>query len=116
MGKNNDLGIEGERLALEYLVEHGWQIEAQNYRSRKSEIDIIARKTNLLIFVEVKYRSNLAFGNPEDFVDQKKIDRIMQGANQFLEDHAWMGPIRFDIISIEGTKDLNIVHIEDAFA
>ena len=72
MGKNNTLGLEGEQLASDYLKNKGWIIHEMNYRFSRSEIDLIAAKNDLLIFVEVKTRTNTSFGLPEEFVDEKK--------------------------------------------
>ena len=109
-------GKEGEALAAEFLTARGFEIIARNYRYKRLEIDLIVKKNNWLIFVEVKMRSSNAFGNPEDFVDYKKIKNITSGAEQYTHDKNWQGNIRFDIISIreqDGNKE--IVHIEDAF-
>ena len=115
MGKNKELGQEGEQLAAEYLSKKGWEILEMNYRYRRSEIDLIATKNELLIFVEVKLRSNLAFGLPEDFVDNKKSRQIMNAAEHYILEYNWKGDIRFDIISVIKTNKQEIEHIEDAF-
>jgi putative endonuclease len=109
-------GKEGEDLAADFLVKNGFEIVERNYRSRRSEIDLIVKKNGWLIFVEVKMRSSDAFGFPEDFVDYKKVKNIVQGAEQYTYDNDWQGNIRFDIVSIRERKGSHeIVHIEDAF-
>ena len=100
MGKNKELGQEGEQLATDYLKKKGWKILERNYRSSRSEIDLIASKDDLLVFVEVKMRTNARFGMPEDFVDQRKADNIIKGAEHYIKEKDWKGNIRFDIISI----------------
>ena len=115
MSKNKELGIEGEQLAKDYLKENGWLIREMNYRYRRSEIDVIASKNGLLIFVEVKARSNIAYGLPEQFVDEKKADHIMKAADHYIREKDWKGNIRFDIISIIKNKHMELEHIEDAF-
>lgn len=115
MNKNKELGQEGEQLAANYLKKKGWEIHEMNYRYSRSEIDLIASKNNLLIFVEVKARTNTSFGHPEDFVDAKKAENIMKGANHYIIHRDWNGNIRFDIISIIKKKGMELRHIEDAF-
>ena len=77
MSKNKELGQEGEQLAANYLKNKGWSILKMNYRFSRSEIDLIASKNDLLIFVEVKTRTNTSYGLPEDFVDEQKAKNIM---------------------------------------
>jgi putative endonuclease len=115
MGKNKELGQEGEQMAADYLKKNGWQIREMNYRHRRSEIDLIASKDGLLVFFEVKTRTNTTFGLPEDFVDDKKAQNIVRGAEQYIEENDWQGNIRFDIISIIKKADMELEHIEDAF-
>lgn len=115
MGKNKELGQEGEQMAADYLKKNGWGILEMNYRHRRSEIDLIASKGQLLVFFEVKSRSNTSFGHPEDFVDDKKAENILKGAEHYIEKLDWKGNIRFDIISITKKEKLELMHFEDAF-
>lgn len=115
MSKNNKLGLEGEQLAAEYLQKKGWNILEANYRYKRSEIDLIASKEEWVIFVEVKTRTNTAFGRPEDFVDEKKAEMIRIGAEQYIAERDLKGNIRFDVIAITKNDNVEIVHFEDAF-
>lgn len=115
MSKNNELGQEGEQFAAEYLIKKGWEIQEMNYRYSRSEIDVIAIRNDLLIFVEVKVRSNLSYGLPEQFVDKNKAEHVMKAADHYIQDIDWKGNIRFDIISIVKGKVMQLDHIEDAF-
>lgn len=115
MGKSKELGEEGEQLASDYLKKKGFEILETNYRYKRSEIDIIASTTKLLVFVEVKTRTNTEFGMPEDFVDKKQADSIVAGAEQYIQEKNWHGNIRFDIISIIKKGNVQLKHIEDAF-
>lgn len=115
MRKNKELGQDGEQMAAEYLLRKGWTILEMNYRYRRSEIDLIASYENLLVFFEVKARSNTSFGLPEDFVDDKKAQNIMKGADHYIQEIDWKGDIRFDIISIIKKERMELKHIEDAF-
>ena len=106
------IGAEAENQAAEYLVSKGFEIKARNYRHKKSEIDLIIQKDDWLIFVEVRKRTNLAFGYPEESISANKRNKIMEGANHYLEETQWQGNVRYDIIAIDGKE---IVHFEDAF-
>jgi putative endonuclease len=109
-------GKEGEDMAARFLMDKGYEIIARNYRYRRSEIDLIVKKDNWLIFVEVKLRSSDQYGYPEDFVDYKKAKNIIDGAEQYTFDNNWQGNVRYDIVSIRLLKDkTEIIQIEDAF-
>ena len=109
-------GKEGEAIAADFLVAKGFEIIVRNYRYKHSEIDLIVKKNNWLIFVEVKMRSSDAFGFPEEFVDYKKVKAVLVGAEEYTYRNNWNGNIRFDIVSIrERNGEREVVHIEDAF-
>lgn len=108
-------GNKGEELAANFLVNNGYEIVARNYRYKHAEIDLIVKKEQLLIFVEVKTRSSSAFGEPETFVTPKKAAKVLEGAEQFMIENQWHGNIRFDIISVKTGVTSIIDHFEDAF-
>lgn len=115
MNKSKELGQEGEQLAADYLKNKGWKICEMNYRHSRSEIDLIASKNDTLIFVEVKTRTNTTYGLPEQYVDDKKAENIMKGADHYIHEIDWKGNVRFDIISIIKKESIKLKHIEDAF-
>ena len=84
-----------------------------NFRDGRKEVDIIVKKDNLLVFVEVKYRKNNEYGYPESFLSKAQEDRILDAAEEYIFQLDWQGEIRFDIISIEANGTLT--HLEDAF-
>lgn len=106
------LGQVGEQLAKTYLIKQGFHILEANYRYKRAEVDLIAQKENLMIFVEVKMRKNDRFGTPETFVTAQKAQLVHTAASHYLEEHQWNGSIRFDIIAI---LDTEILLLEDAF-
>lgn len=109
-------GTEAENLAAEFLKAKGYVVLERNFRHQRSEIDLIVSKGNWLVFVEVKMRSSDAFGYPEDFVDQKKVQNILAGAEEYMFSRDWQGNVRYDIVAIRemgGRKE--VLHIEDAF-
>ncbi len=117
MSEHNDLGVKGEKIAQSYLKNNNYLILETNWRHGRAEIDIICKKEDILVFVEVKTRTSDYFGKPEEFVTKKKERLMFHAANEYMElvNHLW--EIRFDIISIlidnSGNVDLN--HFEDAF-
>ena len=117
MAAHNELGKLGEQLATDYLIEKGYTILEQNWRNRFEEIDIIASKDQYLIIVEVKTRSNLHFGNPEDAVSLKKQRLLVNAAEVYINQKNSNLETRFDIISIvahEGNHAIS--HIMWAFS
>lgn len=110
------LGQVAEDLATSHLKNKKFTIIARNYRYQRAEIDIIAQKDQLLVFVEVKARSNDRFGHPETFVTGKQQTLVRTAAEHYVIIHNWNHAIRFDIIAVLKTnKHIQIVHFEDAF-
>ncbi len=110
-------GNAGEALAKTYLIEHGYTIAVQNYRYRRTEIDLIAWDGQILVFVEVKTRTSLAFGHPSSFFKAEQQRRISRAASAYMEaiDYEW--EIRFDLIAIHYTSVTNfkLDHYKDVF-
>ncbi len=116
MTEKSERGAEGERLAAQLLEEKGYTILERNYRYKRSEIDLIVRREDWLIFVEVKTRTSDAFGFPEEFVDANQRKKIFEGADYFMFITQWSGNVRYDIVAVNLEHDQpRIHHIEDAF-
>lgn len=117
MALHNDLGNKGEQIAKEYLINNDYEILDENWTHGKSEIDLIAYKNKIIIFVEVKTRTSEAFGQPEDFVDFRKQKQMELASNEYIEIMNHQGEIRFDIIAIlfNQQNKHTLKHIEDAF-
>lgn len=116
MAKHNELGALGEELAVEELEKNGYEIIERNWRYKKAEIDIIARKNDVLAIVEVKTRSSDYFGDPQDFVNSKKIKMLVEAVNEYVVSKDLEVEVRFDIIAIIINENkLTIEHLEDAF-
>src|SRR5512138_734682 len=97
------LGHWGEDRAAEYLHSHGYAILARNIRTPHGEIDIVACKEEVLIFVEVKTRRSHSFAYPEISVTPRKLTFMLSAAETYLDQHpdspeTW----QFDVIAIEG--------------
>ena len=109
------LGTDKEKMAAEYLIEKGYKILDMNFRTRFSEIDIIARHESELVFIEVKYRRNTASGYPEEAVNYQKQMKIRKASEYYMMVKGYVidrTNIRYDVISITGD---DIYHIISAF-
>ena len=113
-------GDEGEEIAAEYIVEKGYEIIDRNYRYGKGEIDIIAKdpETGETVFIEVKSKKNLEFGDPVYSVTKNKIKQIKRMAELYLYDKE-IDEIdcRFDVITVllRGKQKPIIEHYVNAF-
>ena len=113
----NSLGAKGEKQARKYLKKKGYNIVENNCRIGGSEIDVIAVKGDFLVFIEVKSRSSIEWGLPEEFVNERKRSKIISGARLFSVRKKYKDMfIRFDIISVVFTEGkYRIDHLENAF-
>lgn len=116
MASHNETGRKGEELAAKHLQEKGYEIIERNYRWKRYEIDLIVKKEPFLVFVEVKTKTNISFGNPEDDVTDKKAAQVTAAAEEYVYETGWKKEIRFDIVAvvIRG-ENVEIEHILDGF-
>jgi putative endonuclease len=103
MATHNDLGKDGERRAIEFLREKGYEILETNWRHQKAEIDIIARAGDTL------------FGLPQDFVNPKKIKMLVGAIDYYCRTIGFDGQIRFDIVAVVSHPEWKLEHFKDAF-
>ena len=116
MAEHNELGKLGEEMAVDFLRKEGYTILETNWTFQKAEIDIIARKEETLAIIEVKTRSSLEFGLPQDFVNPKKIQLLVKAVYAFVNERSIDQNVRFDIIAIhKDGKSFVIEHLIDAF-
>ena len=116
MEEKHVLGKKGETIAKDYLLEKSYSIVEKNWRYLKAEIDLIAQKDDVIVFVEVKTRSSANYGDPESFVSDKQQKMIINAAHQYIIKNDIESEARFDIISIViSNKKEDIKHIEGAF-
>ncbi len=114
MSDKIETGNKGETLAARYLKEKGYEILARNFRHGRAEIDLIVKKKDWVLFVEVKTRSSSDYGEPEDFVLSQQVGRIYDAAEEWIFSTSWQGHIRFDVVSVRLGEPPEIVHFEDA--
>ena len=116
MAAHNELGAKGESIALNFLISKKYQILETNWRWQKAEVDIIAQIENILVFVEVKTRSSYTFIKPEEAVNEKKQQLLIDAGEAYCEIKGIELELRFDVIAIvkQGNKTA-IKHIEGAF-
>jgi putative endonuclease len=114
------IGQEGEDLAAEYLVNNGFEMITRNYRYGHGEIDIIVKdkSSGHLVFVEVKTRKNLEFGEPENAITKSKIRQLKKIAEAYIYEKDLKDvECRFDVIAIIWNKETKpkITHFKNAF-
>ena len=125
MGENKKIGKVGEDFAVNYLIENKYNILNRNFNSRIGEIDIIARKDDVICFIEVKSRRNLNCGTPAESVTNTKQQHIRRTAEYYIMKEGYKIPrfkstiFRFDVCNIilnAGGKTLeSMEYIENAF-
>ncbi len=112
----NSLGKEGEQIAQVFIRKKGFKILKTNYRTVFGEIDIIAKDKDVLVFIEVKARADIAFGHPFEAVDNRKKEKLRKVALCYMKNLKKECAARFDVLSINvkgGTR--HIEHFQDAF-
>ena len=105
----------GETLAKNFLIKKGYKIIFENFRTKFSEIDLIAEKNNKLIFIEVKYRTNKNFGLAEESINFSKIEKISNAAKIFINNF-YRGKCKnfqIDVVAINNFDRLTINHYEN---
>jgi putative endonuclease len=100
MAVHNLLGQKGEQMAEDYFRSHGYTILHRNWRYLRYEIDLIAKKGEMLHFIEVKIRSSKKHGLPEESVTDRKMRFLLKAADAFLYLNPHYKHIQFDILAI----------------
>ena len=115
--ERQQLGLQGETLACGELERHGYAILERRYRTRAGEIDIIASDAGTVVFVEVKARLDLSFGDPVEAVTMEKQRRVVAMATDYVARHELDDtPCRFDVVTVDALiEPPRIVLYKDAF-
>lgn len=114
---NKNVGNSGEQRASDFLLKNGYEIIERNWRTKDGEIDIIATKAQVLVFVEVKTLPNATSDMLEKVLNEEKQQRIIKTAKCFLINHRQYSNslIRFDVIVLDMQNLPPVYHIENAF-
>lgn len=117
MAQHQQTGNLGEAMAVNYLAAIGYCMLHQNWQYSHWEIDIIASKGGILHFIEVKTRRTKKFGHPEEAVSKKKIQNLINAAEEYLYRQPQWKRIQFDILSITMIKNEPVEYflIEDVY-
>lgn len=114
-----ELGKKGEDAAVEFLKKSGYRIIERNYKNKLGEIDIVAKDSGSVCFIEVKTRTSLAFGLPEEAITKAKQRKLNNVALSYLKQYnLGAQPARFDIVSVmmHTQKNPEVTVIKDAFS
>ncbi len=114
------LGRRAEGLAGAHLEALGYAINARNWRRPEGELDLVASKGDLCVFVEVRSRTGVERGHPLETIDARKRSRVRRAAAMYIDaEQPPLALFRFDVIAVTFGPDdsvVEIVHIEDAFS
>lgn len=118
MGGRGEFGRRAEEVACDFLRGRGYLVVCRNYRSPYGELDLVVRRGEMVVFVEVKGRTIPAFRRPSEAVDWRKRRRIARAALHYLEFSEVEGSYRFDVVEVwfdPGRGDWYLEHLEDVF-
>ena len=111
-----DFGKLAERYALNYLLQKGYFLLAKNYRYNDAEVDLLMQENKQLVCVEVKARNTAFFGEPESFINTKKIKNLVQATGFFIKENQLDLEVSFDIIALIKFNNIwHIKHLKNAF-
>jgi putative endonuclease len=116
MNEKSELGKRGEEEAASYFLNEGYEILHKNYRIGYSEVDLILKRGNLIVFAEIKSRSGAQPVREEELITRSKVRALIRAADVYLRRTPDDTEIRFDVVILEYRENtLRLKHIEDAF-
>ncbi len=111
--KRRDTGIRGEKLARDFLKKRGYRILETNYRCPEGEIDIVAKHKDSLVFIEVRTKTSLEFGSPEESITPAKQARMRATAYRYQQTHNDLPLLwRIDMVAVELNRKGELWRIE----
>jgi putative endonuclease len=117
MAEHNELGKQGEELAVDWLLKQNFVVLRRNFRYGRYEVDIIAGRHGILHFIEVKCRHSTKYGHPEEGVSKKKLEHLLQGSQGWLV--RWPGHrrVQYDVLAItlRGSGPIEYKLFEDVY-
>jgi putative endonuclease len=113
-----ELGRAGEKAAADLLRRQGYEVVGSGFRARRGELDLICRRGRDLVVVEVKTRTDDAFGTPAEAVGSRKRRALMAAAAEYRALAEWRGAIRYAVVglTVSGDGEFEAELIEDAFS
>jgi putative endonuclease len=102
-----DRGQDAEQACCRYLQRQGLKLLARNYHSRRGELDLVMRDRNTVVFVEVRYRKNAAFGGALESITPSKQHKLRITAEQYLQQETDLTNGRFDVVAMTGKVQNN---------
>jgi len=108
-------GAEAELWVAKHLQAHGLKLIAQNYRCRFGEINLIMQDGPTMVFIEVRLRRRHDYGGAAASIDNRKQQRIIRTAQQYLTGINHLPPCRFDVVLMDGAQGQNVQWIKNAF-
>jgi putative endonuclease len=114
---SRELGRAGERAAADLMRSRGYQVVGAGFLARRGEIDLVCRRGDVLVVVEVKTRSSEDFGSPFEAVGARKRRALLAAVAEYRALSEWRGPIRYSVVSVTVTAegDLEAELVEDPF-
>ncbi len=111
--KRRDVGILGEKLAKDFLKKRGYRITETNYRCPEGEIDIVAKHRDYLVFIEVRTKTSLEFGSPEESITPAKMEKLRAVTAHYQQTHSNLPQLwRIDVVAIELTQKGKLSRID----
>ncbi len=108
-----DVGILGEKLAVNFLKRRGYSIRETNFRCKQGEIDIVSEKNDFLVFVEVRTKTNNDFGSPEESITHAKKEKVIASALAYISTHRNSSTLwRIDFVAVELDRNGKAIRIE----
>jgi len=112
MARKDVLGRTGEQLAVDHLIDQGFEIIERNWRCRDGEIDIVAREGRTTVVVEVKTRGGTGYGHPLEAITPMKLARLRRLAGAWCAAHGPVTALRIDAIAVvAGRAGIEIEHV-----
>ena len=112
---DSNAGLQAEKLAVNYLIEHGLKLVAQNYHCRFGEIDLVMLDAKTLVFIEVRLRTSHYFGDAAASITPQKQHKIQLTAQHFLQQYSTLPACRFDVILMNKLDMQAITWLKNAF-
>ncbi|NIP33031.1 YraN family protein [Candidatus Saccharibacteria bacterium] len=111
---SKQLGKWGEAVAAAFLIKKGFELIEKNWRAHPGEIDLVMKDRDEIVFIEVKTRSDIGFGYPEESITDKKIQSLVESCEKYINEKEIDSNWRLDVISIIGDENgiKNIKHID----